>query len=144
MQRGGEERCAQWGRRLEGWPNTAARLAGWRRVTRQGVIFMWWTVYAACTDGPHPFLRSGVDLLLNVHKIPSWATSRKKDMARYLSRSFLVTYGENYGIDVFCTFWGTFLLLIGLTTGAILRRPHACHRWHVTWQRKFLYIVRVH
>jgi hypothetical protein len=25
-------------RRLEGWPNTAARLAGWRRVTQQGVI----------------------------------------------------------------------------------------------------------
>jgi hypothetical protein len=25
----------QLGRRLEGWPNTAARLAGWRRVTRQ-------------------------------------------------------------------------------------------------------------
>ncbi len=24
----------QWGRRLEGWPNTAARLAGWRRVTQ--------------------------------------------------------------------------------------------------------------
>ncbi len=27
-----------WGRRLEGWPNTAARLAGWRSVTQQGVI----------------------------------------------------------------------------------------------------------
>ncbi len=27
-----------WGRRLEGWPNTAARLAGKRRVTQQGVI----------------------------------------------------------------------------------------------------------
>ncbi len=24
--------------RLEGWPNTAARLAGWRRVTPAGVI----------------------------------------------------------------------------------------------------------
>jgi hypothetical protein len=33
------------GRRLEGWPNTAARLAGWRRVTQQGVI-----VYVM--DGP--------------------------------------------------------------------------------------------
>ncbi len=28
----------QWGRRLEGWSNTAARLAGSRRVTQQGVI----------------------------------------------------------------------------------------------------------
>ncbi len=28
----------QWGWRLEGWPNTAARLAGWRRVAQQGLI----------------------------------------------------------------------------------------------------------
>ncbi len=28
----------QWGRRLEDWPNTAARLAGWMRETQQGVI----------------------------------------------------------------------------------------------------------
>ena len=26
--------CEQWGRRLEGWPNTADRLAGWRSVTQ--------------------------------------------------------------------------------------------------------------
>jgi hypothetical protein len=26
------------GRRKEGWPNTAARLRGWMRVTQQGVI----------------------------------------------------------------------------------------------------------
>jgi hypothetical protein len=25
---------------LEGWPNTAVRLADWRRVTQQGVIFV--------------------------------------------------------------------------------------------------------
>ncbi len=31
----------QWGRRLEDWPNTAARLSGWRRVVRQVWIFMW-------------------------------------------------------------------------------------------------------
>jgi hypothetical protein len=29
-----------WGRRLEGLPNTAARLASWRRVTQQGVILL--------------------------------------------------------------------------------------------------------
>ncbi len=38
----------QWGRRLEGWPNTAARLAGWRRVTRQVWFCMWWTGHTAC------------------------------------------------------------------------------------------------
>ncbi len=32
-------RQKHWGRRLEGWPNTAARLAGWRRVTQQAVRF---------------------------------------------------------------------------------------------------------
>ncbi len=31
-------RChSQWGRRLEGWPNTAARLVGWRRVCDDSV-----------------------------------------------------------------------------------------------------------
>ncbi len=39
----------QWGRRLEGWPNTAApRLASLRRVTQQGWFCPWWTVRAAC------------------------------------------------------------------------------------------------
>ncbi len=42
----------QWYRRLEGLPNKTARLAGWRRVTKQGVILCdgrsmppipWWT-----------------------------------------------------------------------------------------------------
>ncbi len=28
----------QWGRRLESWTNAAARRAGWKRVTQQGVI----------------------------------------------------------------------------------------------------------
>ncbi len=33
--------------RLEGWPSTAAFLAGRRRVTQQGVWYcMWWTVHA--------------------------------------------------------------------------------------------------
>ncbi len=30
----------QWGRRQEGWPNTEARLAGWRRVTQPMVPFL--------------------------------------------------------------------------------------------------------
>ncbi len=37
---------AHWGRRLEGWPSTAARLAGWRRVTQQGGI-------SYVRDGPY-------------------------------------------------------------------------------------------
>ncbi len=35
--------CTQWGWRLEGWPNTAAHLAGLRRVTRQVWFCTWWT-----------------------------------------------------------------------------------------------------
>jgi hypothetical protein len=50
---GGGGGCSDlWGRRLEGWPNTAARLAGWRRVTRQMWFCMWWTGRIAC---PFPY-----------------------------------------------------------------------------------------
>jgi hypothetical protein len=35
-------RADQWGRRLEGWPNTAARLAGWRIVPPSRVWFCTW------------------------------------------------------------------------------------------------------
>jgi hypothetical protein len=66
----------QGGRSLEGWPNTAARLAGWRRVTQQDV-----TLYVS--DGPYCLPLSvrllsckrlafpaaaAAGLLLNVHK----------------------------------------------------------------------------
>jgi hypothetical protein len=73
----------QWGRRLESWPNTAARLAGRRRVTQPGVILN-------VMDGPCrlPALTdhttcpgSGADLVRNVHKTPSWAMSCKEGMA---------------------------------------------------------------
>ncbi len=37
---------SQWGLRLERWPNRAARLAGWRRVTQQGVIL--YVIYGPC------------------------------------------------------------------------------------------------
>ncbi len=51
----------QWGRRLEGWPNTRpAWLAagGWpSRVW----LCTWWTL-TACPDWPHQFFRSGGDL----------------------------------------------------------------------------------
>jgi hypothetical protein len=38
----------QWVRRLEGWPNTAARLADWRRETRHVWFCPWWTGHTAC------------------------------------------------------------------------------------------------
>ncbi len=78
----------QWGRRLESWSITAARLeesfpAGCDFV-RDGLS----SVHAACPDGPHHLPRSGADLLLNrlnVHKTQTWATSRKEGMAWYSS-----------------------------------------------------------
>ncbi len=35
---------------IEGWPSTAPRLAGWRRVTRQVWFCLWWTGRAGCPD----------------------------------------------------------------------------------------------
>jgi hypothetical protein len=49
----------------------AARLAGWRRVTMQGVILYVMDGHAACPDGPHHLAASVANLLLNVHKKPS-------------------------------------------------------------------------
>jgi hypothetical protein len=63
----------QWGRRLEGWLNTAARLAGWRGVTQQ----VWF-----CTGCPDRSCPAAV----NVHNNhPSWAKSRKEGMAWWYS-----------------------------------------------------------
>jgi hypothetical protein len=42
-----------------GWPNTAARLAGWRRMIQQGVICYVMDGHAACPDGPHHLPWSG-------------------------------------------------------------------------------------
>ncbi len=36
---------------LDGWPNTAADLASWRRATRRVWFCTWWMVHAACPDG---------------------------------------------------------------------------------------------
>ncbi len=86
---------------LEGWPNTADWLAGGEWPSRVWFC-MWWTVHVAWTDGPHHLPRSGGDLLLNVHKTPSWATSGKEGMAWYsccrlmLSLSIWVTAPMSY------------------------------------------------
>ncbi len=86
----------QWGRRLEGWPNTVARLdGGWRRWYRQ--VCTWWTVRTACLSRTVPItltkaaqLRAdGISIccyIVNVHNHPSWATSHKEGTAWYSSR----------------------------------------------------------
>ncbi len=65
--------------RLESWTNTAARLAGCRKMTQQGGILY-------VIDGQHHLSRSGADFLQHVHKTPSWDTSRKEGIAWYSSR----------------------------------------------------------
>ncbi len=64
----------RWGRRLEGWPNTAEAWGEWpSRVW----FFTWWTVHLACPDGPYRLPRSGaaqliVLVIVVVHKQPTW------------------------------------------------------------------------
>ncbi len=88
---------SQWVQRLEGRPNTAARLAGWKRVIRQVCCCTWWTGRTTCL-----FCTAQVALtkaaqlradcmssccyLLKVHNHPPWATPRKEGMAWYSSR----------------------------------------------------------
>jgi hypothetical protein len=85
-----------WWWRLDGWPNTAARLAGWRRVTRQVWFCVWWTGHIACLFRTVPVALTGAARMradgisswcynINVHNHPSWATSRKEGMAWYSS-----------------------------------------------------------
>jgi hypothetical protein len=80
--------------RLDGWSNMAARLAGWRRVTRQ----VWFcTGRTACLFLTVPVSLTGAARLradgvssccyiVNVHNYTSWAASRKEGMAWYSSR----------------------------------------------------------
>ncbi len=79
----------QWGWRLEGWPNTAPRLAGRRRVTRQVWFCSWWTGRAGCPDRSFPAGAEGISsccYLVDVHNHPSRVTLRKEGMAWYSSR----------------------------------------------------------
>ncbi len=92
-----KDRCDQWGRRIEGWPNTVVRLTGWRRVTRQVWFYTWWTGRPSCLFSTVPVALIGAAQLrvegissccyiLNIHNHPSWARSRKAGMAWYSSR----------------------------------------------------------
>ncbi len=63
----------QWGRKLEGWAKTAAGLAGWRRVTQQGVILYVMDGQCRLPLRTTPLAPVWGCLLLNVHKTPSWA-----------------------------------------------------------------------
>ncbi len=87
----------QWGRRLDGWSNTAARPANWRRVTRQVWFCTWWTGRIDCLFCTAPValtwaaqLRvdgiSSYCYIVNIHNHLSWATSRKEGMIWYSSR----------------------------------------------------------
>ncbi len=95
----------QWGRRLEGWPNTAAHLAGWRRVTWQVGFCTWTTGHTLCLSRTVQVALTGADQLQgydgissccsieNVHH-PSWAASRKVVMAWYSSRPLRSLWSE--------------------------------------------------
>ncbi len=85
---------SQWGRRLEGWPNTAALPA------RQMWFCTWWTGLAACLFHTVPVALTGAAQLrahgissccyivrMYVNKHPSWATSRKEGMAWFSRRT---------------------------------------------------------
>ncbi len=90
----------QWGRRLEGWPNTAARLAGWGRVTLQvwfctlygrAIPPAFTVLYVQCTSCPDRSCPAACwwnfQLMLyskcTVHSYPSWASAHKEGMAWY-------------------------------------------------------------
>ncbi len=90
---GGRDMYIHWS--LEGCPNTAVRLAGWKKMIQQGVILYVMKVYAACPNGPHQWPRSGVDLLLNIHKTLSWPTSCKEGTGPCLL-SYIDLYGFWY------------------------------------------------
>ncbi len=51
----------KWGRRLERWPNTEARLVGWRRVTKPGEIFVVMDGPCRLLCGPYRLPWSGSD-----------------------------------------------------------------------------------
>ncbi len=80
---------------IEGWPNTAAHLAGWRRVVWQVWFCTWWTGRTACLYRTIPVALTGAAQLrvdgissccyyiVNVHNHPSWAASRKECMGCY-------------------------------------------------------------
>ncbi len=72
----------QWGRRIEGWPNTANRLAGRRKVSRQVWFCMRWTGRTACLFRTVPVSLTGAAQLwadgissccymINIHNHPS-------------------------------------------------------------------------
>jgi hypothetical protein len=46
----------------------------------------WWTVHAACPDGPHHLPQSGGWSITKCEQTPPWATSFKEGMAWYSSR----------------------------------------------------------
>ncbi len=85
IMKAGTESWKQWGRRLKGWPNTAAR----RRVTQQVWFCTWWTCRSACLFRTVPVDLTGAAQLradwvssccykVNIHNHPSWASYVKQ------------------------------------------------------------------
>jgi hypothetical protein len=112
----------QWGRRLEGWSNTAARLAGWRRVPQRGV-----SLYVM--DGP----------LLNVHKTPSWATSFKEGIAWHSS---IYPCLLSACLHVPCTIFGTWFY-VRLYTVNLAEGMFILFSWRINVWGKYLENSRI-
>ncbi len=103
------EGSSQWDRGLGGWPNTAACLAGWRRVTRQ-VWFLYGQPYRLplqYRNGcPHRSCqvasRWNFYLLLysKCTQLTLMATSFKEGMACYSSRPMLSLWFFHRGIRI--------------------------------------------
>ncbi len=68
----------QWGRRLEGWSNMAARLASWRRVAQQGVILY-------VMDGPCR-LPSNHTICPSLELIYYWMYSTQNTVGSYVKQ----------------------------------------------------------
>jgi hypothetical protein len=82
----GRVSCPQWGRRLEGWGPT--RRPAWL-AEGEWPSRVWFYHFVPDGRSMPPALTDHTtcpDLLLNVHKTPPWATSRKEGMAWYSSR----------------------------------------------------------
>jgi|694.fasta_scaffold129625_3 hypothetical protein len=107
--------CNQWGRKLEGWLNTAARLADWRRVYQQVRFCTRWTGRTACLFLTVPVSPTGAAQLradgissccdtVNVHNHPSratWRQARKAWSSTLVAPCFLSGCNFPWGVSSF-------------------------------------------
>jgi hypothetical protein len=99
---------------LEGWPNMAARLAGWRRVTWQVCFCTRWKDHTACLFRTVPVALTGAAQLradgissccytVNVPNHPSWGTSHKEGTVWYSSRPMPSLWFSQFFDDLLLT-----------------------------------------